>query len=523
VITFDLIGPLPESQGNNAILVIVDWMSKAGKFIPTHLELTAEGFAKLLRDNVFRNHGLPLRVIHDRDPRFVARYLKELFRLLGIEQNPSTAYHPQTDGQTERVNQTVEQYLRIFVNDRQNDWSDWLPMAEFSYNNSIHSATHQTPFFINTGQHPRTGTEMRKETRVEAVNEFVKRMKRVHEETAAALRQSSEKSKNNHDRHARPSHEYAPGDQVYLEATNLKTDRPMRKLDDKRFGPFKVKRKVGRSAYELDLPAGWPAIHPVFNESLLTPYHPPSFASQRKPPPPPPILDDEDQVEYEAESIRDSRRRRGRVQYLVHWRGYPREDDTWEPVSNLRNSPRLVQEFHTANPHRPSPSNGIRTLGTGSDSLDGSENDDEDLTLARLVSQAEAPSDPRLYNEFTGQPGSTFALPRRPQEVTDIIMPITTRAMDLIESRVATLNATDLGIPATTKRLWLYETKPVSALTFVAILDPTTRDIARLYQSTDPINAQKFWTFYRFKVPAGTMVAPQWLPRDASRHRVRVW
>jgi hypothetical protein len=162
-------------------------------------------------------------------------------------------------------------------------------------------------------------------------------------------------------------------------------------------------------------------------------------------------------------------------------------------------------------------------LRPDSDSSDDHEDDDKDLILARLVSQAEVLSNPRLYNEFTGQLGSDFTPPRRPQEVTDIIVPITTRAMDLVESRTATLNAKDLGLPTTTKRLWLYETKPVGALTFVAVLDPTTRDIARLYQSTDPINAQKFRTFYRFKVPTGTMVAPQWLPRDASRHRVRVW
>jgi transposase InsO family protein len=101
VITLDIIGPLPESQGYNAILVIVDWFSKAVKFEATNMELTSSGVSVILRDRVFRDHGLPRKLIHDRDPRFVSKYIKELFSLLGIRQNPSTAYHPQTDGQTE--------------------------------------------------------------------------------------------------------------------------------------------------------------------------------------------------------------------------------------------------------------------------------------------------------------------------------------------------------------------------------------------------------------------------------------
>ena len=110
----DLIGELPESNGYNAICVFVDRFSKQIHVIPTHTTLTAEGMAKLYRDNVFRLHGLPRKFIHDRGTQFEAKSMKDLYRLLGIEGNPSTAYHPQTDGQTERINQEIEQYLRIF-------------------------------------------------------------------------------------------------------------------------------------------------------------------------------------------------------------------------------------------------------------------------------------------------------------------------------------------------------------------------------------------------------------------------
>jgi len=233
VITADLIGPLPESKGCNAILVIVDWFSKMVKYEATHLELTASGFANILRDRVFRDHGLPRKFVSDRDTRFVAKYIRELFTLLGIKRNPSTAYHPQTDGQTERVNQEVEQYLRAFVNFRQDDWKEWLPLAEFAHNDSPHSATHQTPFFINYGQHPWKGQDTRKEVRNESANQFADEMKRVRLDAEAALRQAAERMKISHDKHARPTTDYQPGDKVYLEATNLKTNRPSKKLDDK--------------------------------------------------------------------------------------------------------------------------------------------------------------------------------------------------------------------------------------------------------------------------------------------------
>ena len=302
VITVDLVGPLPECQGYNAILTIVDWSTKATKFEPTHLELTSEGFAKILRDRVVRDHGLPRRIIHDRDTCFMSKYMTDLFRLLGTKQNPSTAYHPQTDGQTERMNQTLEQYLHIFIEFCQDDWKEWLSLAEFSYNDSKHAATQQTPFFLNYGQHPWKGDDVRREARNESAGQFAERMKHIREEANAALRQSAERMKTAYDKHARPSIEYAEGDKVYLEATNIKTHRPSKKLDDKRYGPFKIVKKVGKTAYKLQLPEHWPAVHPVFNECYLTLYHPPVYPNQQKPPPPPPV-EIEGAIEYDVETV----------------------------------------------------------------------------------------------------------------------------------------------------------------------------------------------------------------------------
>ena len=150
--------------------------------------------------------------------------MKDLFQLLGTSQNPSMAYHPETDGQSEWMNQTLEQYLRIFVSYRQDDWKEWLSLAEFSYNDSVHAATQQTPFFLNYGQHPWKGDDTRPEARTEAAGQFTEQMRKVRDDAIAALKQASERMKTAHDKHARKSIEYKKGDQVYLEATNIKTD-----------------------------------------------------------------------------------------------------------------------------------------------------------------------------------------------------------------------------------------------------------------------------------------------------------
>jgi hypothetical protein len=126
---------------------------------------------------VWKLHGLPRNVVLDRGVQFVLEFTRELYCLLAIRIAASTAYHPQTDGQTEQVNQELEQYLRIFVNEQQDDWDDLLPMAEFQYNNHVHASTRQSPFMLDTGRHPRMGFEPHQPpSHLESVNEFKERM-----------------------------------------------------------------------------------------------------------------------------------------------------------------------------------------------------------------------------------------------------------------------------------------------------------------------------------------------------------
>ena len=176
----DLIGELPASSGFNAICVFVDRFSKQIHMIPTTTKLTAEGMARLYCDHVFCLHGLPKKIIHDRGTQFDAQMMKELYHLLHIEGNPSTAYHPQTDGQTERINQELEQYLRLYVNHRQSDWAEWLALAEFAYNNREHSATKMSPFYITSGIHPMDFLPASTASANLPAEEFAMHMKNVH-------------------------------------------------------------------------------------------------------------------------------------------------------------------------------------------------------------------------------------------------------------------------------------------------------------------------------------------------------
>ena len=195
--------------------------------------------------------------------------MRELNRLLGIQTRPSTAFHPQTDGQTERVNQELEQYLRLYVNTRQDDWAEWLASFEFAYNNHQHSTTRQTPFELDNGQHPRMGIEPRRQTRLEEAGQFAERMEKSLDKAQAAMERGAEDMKRFYDRHHGEAPEYKKGDRVWLDAINIKTTRPMKKLDDRWFGPFEITDVISRSAVRLKLPHSFQRLHPVFNVVLL--------------------------------------------------------------------------------------------------------------------------------------------------------------------------------------------------------------------------------------------------------------
>jgi len=349
-VSVDFIIGLPECQGYNAIMIVVDRLSKMIHIIATTDQVTSEGTAKLYRDYVWKLHGLPIKIICDRGPQFVSKFMKELNSLLGIQNPSSTAYHPQTDGQTERVNQEVEQYLRLFINHRQDDWVEWLALAEFSYNNRVQASTRQTPFMLNNGRHPRMGTEPLKDGKIDTADTFVKNMEEARKEAESALKKAADDMAKFYDRHRGIPTKYKVGDMVWLDGKDLKTDRPSKKLDDKRYGSYKITKVVGSNAYELKLPTSM-KIHPLFNVVKLMPYHPDTVG--RKPPSrPPPVIKGENPG-WEVEYIKDTRLFRNKLQYLIKWKNYPNEESTWEPAEHLKKAAKSIKKFHAKHPAAP--------------------------------------------------------------------------------------------------------------------------------------------------------------------------
>lgn len=358
-ISVDFIGELPGSVASdsnithNAILVVVDRLSKMSLFIPTTTTATSIDLARLYVRHVFSKHGVPSDIVSDRGSTFTSQFMSALGQLLNIKLNHSTAYHPETDGQTERTNQTLESYLRMYTNYQQDDWADLLPIAEFAYNNAPHSATQTSPFFANYGYNPRATLSLDVAVADPTAHDFSKSLTELHtycrEQVAVAQAQYQVPA----DRRRLPAPEIAIGDLVWLNAKNITTRRPSKKLDHKRLGPFPVTHKVSSHAFRLGLPEGMRFLHPVFHISLLEPHHTNTIPNRIQPPPLPVEVDDH--TEYEVANILDSRRRRRRLEYLVQWRGYENtaESATWEVAENVANSPNLIAAFHAAYPTKP--------------------------------------------------------------------------------------------------------------------------------------------------------------------------
>jgi len=268
----DFITKLPVVVGKDAILVVCDRLSKMTHFVATTEGTSAEGLARLLQDNVWKLHGLLESVVSDREPQFAAELTKELNRMLGIKTKLSTAFHPQTDGQTERMNQELEQYLWFFVEHRQKDWPEWLAAAEFAVNNKVHTATKVSPFMANYGQELRMGGDIGRKGKVEIATAFVERMKKVHEEAEAALRKMQEEMKRYADRGRKETEVWKKGDRVLLSTKDLVfKKRPTKKLTERYVGPYAIEEVVSSNAVKLRLPSSM-RIHLVVNVSWIVRY-----------------------------------------------------------------------------------------------------------------------------------------------------------------------------------------------------------------------------------------------------------
>jgi hypothetical protein len=262
----------------------------------------------------------------------------------------STAYHPQTDGQSERTNQEVEQALRMVVSHHQDDWVKWLPIVEFALNNRYHKSLGTTPFYANYGYHPHIGSLPRITTPLDSVEAFVNHLHAVQQDTTECLEQAAEDMKRFYDKHRNKTPEYEVGQQVLLDNADLALNRPSRKLAERRSGPFKIIERIGTHAYRLKLPQQWKNVHPVFHVSKLDPYHEdpknPNFVR-----PPPDVIEGE--PEWEVEEIRGSRAFNNRLQYKVHWKGYEDAEDSWQDEIDLENAQDVIAEWYKKHPGAP--------------------------------------------------------------------------------------------------------------------------------------------------------------------------
>ena len=345
-VTTDLVTDLPESNGHTAVAVFVDRLSKMVHFAPCRKEVSAQEYARLFVDHIFRLHGMPEVIISDRDPRFTGKFWTELFQLLGTDLRFSTAYHPQTDGQSEVTIRVLENFLRPYVERFPETWAARLGLAEFAANNAENASTGFTPFFLNSGEDPMVPTTLMSGTSsatTQTVTETLDRMKEALVDAQTNLTAAQQRMKQQADK-SRRSEEFVVGDEVVLTTKHLRNFAPHLPMKLKRrwVGPFPITRVVSPVAYELDLPPGW-HIHSSFHVSKLKRYIRSDEFLREVEPPPPELIEGE--LEYEVESIARHRGKGARTRYLVIWKGYPLSEATWEPESSLLRAPDVLADY----------------------------------------------------------------------------------------------------------------------------------------------------------------------------------
>ena len=377
-ISLDLITRLPKSHHYTAILVIVDRFSKMAHFIPTHHDSDAPMIAQLVFDNIVRLHGFPRSMVSDRDTRFLSNFWTELFYLAQTTLRFSTANHPQSDGQTERTNRTLEQYLRLYVENKPHQWHGYMTTAEIAYNNATHSAIGTSPYYLVYQRHINLPLDLAisdLHSRNSAVESLMNDRKDMLNLARENLASAYERMIRNNEGKAIPS-PFQIHDLVLVHRAAFRRNHStpdLNKFSERWYGPFRVIKVINANAYKIEFPDTF-KFHNVINVTFLSPYRLSDRFPRQHPDkvhlPPVEVDDDSDkEEEYEIESILDFRliKRRRRYtskqqrmkqldisidpndyEFEVKWKGYERHDSTWEPYEHLSNAATVFESFRQA-------------------------------------------------------------------------------------------------------------------------------------------------------------------------------
>src|SRR5467141_3035294 len=304
-ISMDFIEKLPSSSSYTSILVIVDCLSKQSLFILTHDTIMSPQLAQLFVLHVFSKNGVPSHITSDHGTKFVSHFFRSLGTALDMKLHFTSGYHPEGDGQTERTNQTLEQYLRVYCNYQQDNWSELLPLAEFAYNNTPSATTGITPFFANKGYHPNLTVDPECDLASTRTRDFVTDLDKLHQELQQHIAEAQCRYQTPADSQRLLAPEFKIGSHTYVKAQFFRTTRPSKKLSDKFLGPYEILAQPGTHSVTLQLLDSLRAVHPVFHVSMLEPATPNPIPDRIQPPPPPITVDNE--PKFEISEILDTK------------------------------------------------------------------------------------------------------------------------------------------------------------------------------------------------------------------------